>query len=177
MKLLIPILNKVLLLIVLAVSYFCIPKLLEQNKDFSLKNLSFPYNITHTFEKENNTKILITDHFRTPRSQARLMIGSARYYFQDLRTLYRDQSLVGPIADCIDRGCTEDEVTAIIEAQMADGKFISKHLCGKAVDIRTYLMEDGELDKLIELVKKKGYKYIVKTSPPHIHIEDKGSCH
>lgn len=125
--------------------------------------------------------LVITSGTRTPESQADAMYVKLQLG-DDLTRLYRDQSLVSQIKSAYDTavasGKTPEQTKAAmadtIRSQVAAQKFISKHLRGGAVDIRSRTMTDpAERRAFEEIVSRTPGVQIgpEETKPPHYHLD------
>jgi len=138
--------------------------------------------INDVHKKVFQEEIVITDSFRTARSQA-ILFREAWDVGKDLHKLYRDHRLLNELYDAYmkeagDCGDTkefckvmtpEDNITWVIALQMKRGDYISKHLCLKAVDIRSR----GKTLKQIQIffnVLHEAYPGILKTINEHNHV-------
>lgn len=52
----------------------------------------------------------------------------------------------------------------------------SKHLCGAAIDIRSWDLAERDIIILARHLNKDKYDVVQEFNPPHIHIEIKNGC-
>jgi hypothetical protein len=63
-------------------------------------------------------------------------------------------------------------IKATLDAQVARDVFMSRHMRGDALDLRTSGMDSGDLAALQAAVKALGANKLLEATPPHLHIED-----
>lgn len=119
-----------------------------------------------------NTSIeaVITSGNRTTQRQAELIVDMCRSKV-NLLTYYSDKALAKELSvPC--KKLDIEGVKTVIESNIKKGKYISKHLCGKAWDLR----KKGEnINVLLDILKKtKGVKILEDNT--HYHIETKDKC-
>jgi len=106
----------------------------------------------------NNERITVTSGTRTPREQAEAMYDNWHFHRNE-GTHYANQHAEEEIRRSYDdqtrrhgrRGSTIDAMTSVIENQMRHGIYLSPHLRGRAVDIRTRDMS-GEQRRIFDLL-------------------------
>ncbi|MFH2057074.1 MAG: hypothetical protein ABIJ61_14035, partial [bacterium] len=96
--------------------------------------------IAARFRALTELKLVVTDGLRTPAQQAKLL--HSRLSRGARLDIYRNQKLAGELAEVFAASRSSESetiaaLTAVIEAQVAKGEFISKHLTGRAVDVRS----------------------------------------
>ena len=77
-----------------------------------------------------NLKIRVTDFWRSPHEQA-LLIQKLKNRGTDLSSLYRKSEIIKNIK----KAQNTQEIEIIIRNYINQGVYLSKHLCGKAMDI------------------------------------------
>ena len=113
----------------------------------------------------------INDYTRTLEEQAIIM---SKYPWKNLDKMYRNKTLLYELQEA--HG-TKDirSMVAVLRDQAARGKYISKHLCGKAIDLRTKHLSISKINKLAkELLKHKQYRFSLHGR--HLHIESVDPC-
>ena len=113
--------------------------------------------------------VVVTSGVRTPSEQAYEMMrtpGGAA----GIRGLYRG-SAGAEAADAYPRG--ESAVLAVINAQMARGVYVSRHLKGDALDFRVTGLTTGERTLLKSTLLSMGVQ--VLDEGDHVHVEELGS--
>lgn len=135
-------------------------------------------------EKVPDIPIRLNSSFRTPAQQAAAMLEKIRLG-DDLKALYKDKALVQEILDvpcaqdrstCTSPSCVA-AVTAVIQAQVDRGQYISQHMSGTAIDVNitSPVMSESQINRVIAAAGALGAKAIHETTPPHIHIQSTGS--
>lgn len=110
--------------------------------------------------------ITATSGRRDPRRQAAAMIAKVERG-EDLHALYRDDA---QITELLSGPKTVERWTAIIEKYAANGKGISNHLSGRAVDIRSRDWTPTQLQEASALAAAMGARRAIIESD-HLHIE------
>lgn len=131
----------------------------EYNENFQSRHINRVRGIVELITKKS---MVITSHIRTPENQARLMMGKP-----NLLSTYRNKSLIRELMPFIDSHNIPAAANTI-RAQMNRGEFISNHLCGGAIDIRSRALEANVLHKLKNRLTNNGYYVIINKD--HIHI-------
>ncbi len=109
-------------------------------------------------------QLVVTSGVRTPDAQA-----SAMQKKQDAGgsfNIYKRQDLVREIT-----AAPRSQWAAVISRQVARGEYLSSHLSGRAVDLRTRGLSSSEISDLSDAVRKLGAKPLVESAPPHMHVE------
>ena len=122
-------------------------------------------------------KIVVTSGTRTAKSQAEAMYG--KLSGGDTLTVYKNQTAAKEIKKAYDDGVTAkkskkeiiNDIEKIIDGQIKNGTYISKHLKKGAVDIRSRDMSSGEKSKFKQAAKGIAIKVILETTPPHFHLQ------
>ncbi len=129
------------------------------------------------FHSLTSRTICVTDGLRSPLQQARLLLaklksGSELKIYRNRQAA--DQIRAAYFAVVISEAGEEDTVTTIaevIESQLSEGIFLSKHLLGSAVDIRSRDLSSREKRLLCEVAKPHVSRIIEEAQPPHFHLE------
>lgn len=118
-----------------------------------------------------NMDVVATSGQRTAQAQARawkakLDLGQTQ---DDLRRLYKRDDLVDEVFEKSD--LSVQGMTAVFQAQMDRGDYISSHMSGLALDLRVRGYADEELEKLDAVLAEGGVRVVKEASPPHWHLE------
>jgi hypothetical protein len=120
----------------------------------------------------------VTSGKRSPRNQAKAMFD--KFYLRDpkMGTLYKNRAAYTEIKkeyDGPDSGRSRDDIeramAIIIERQVAKGVYLSRHLTGKAVDVRSVGLSAQDVRRIKEAVKREGGTVIEEGIPPHLHLQ------
>jgi hypothetical protein len=136
-----------------------------------VKKIADAYNVA------TKKTITITSGTRTAASQADAMYG--KLVGGDRLTIYRDQVSAKAIKKAYDDGkaakkakpAIVKDMTVVIEAQIKNTKFISKHLKAGAVDVRSRDMNTTEKDAFKTAAKGVATSVLLETTPPHFHLQ------
>lgn len=114
-------------------------------------------------------ELRVTSTYRTPRRQA-LAMHALYKKGVDLYSLYADKKLIKELDKFLESGNIEGTVE-VIKSQVERGEYLSKHMCGKAIDIvlgykSSLIMEYAKYNKDIEIIDEGN----------HYHIELKEDC-
>lgn len=110
----------------------------------------------------------VTSATRTPEAQAAALVAK-RKLGEDLRRLYGANP---DIADALMRAPnTTAGMAAVIRRFMRDGRFLSRHMRGDAVDLRSRNLTAVQRSRVIAEAQRLGARATYETTPPHIHIE------
>jgi len=134
-----------------------------------------------TSSRQQGNNPVVTSGVRTPKEQATLMYKKAKSGPYAL-SIY-NATLSKPIEDAykeqIKAGAGEqvtiDAMTIVIQAQVNGRAYISRHLTGRAFDVRNYTMSGCErevFEKVLAVVLPSGK--LIKTEPggqPHFHVQ------
>ena len=128
------------------------------------------------FMKESQPKGIIqfriTSFERTAQEQAELLIRDRREG-KNIQLLYKNQELITEIVNNIDKNEKNilESTTLIIQEAIDRGSFISKHLCGKALDI-------SKRRSSIEFIKfmEKLENVSVIDEGDHYHLQIESKC-
>lgn len=141
-------------------------------KHISLKRSSIV--LTDTQEKFLDTlddlldfDIVITSGTRTARQQASAMWNKIQKG-ENLLSLYSsgNHDIIQEIIEAGSKSRIED----IIDAAIEKGRYISDHLGGNAVDVRTNGLTSAEIDEVANLARGLGASTLLESD--HLHIED-----
>jgi len=133
--------------------------------------------IADAYHTATTKKITITRGTASASSQADAMYG--KLIGGDKLTVYTDQVSAKEIKKAYDDGKAAKktkavivkDMTAVIEAQIKKGKYISKHLRAGAVDVRSKDMSATEKTAFKKAAKGIATKVILETTPPHFHLQ------
>jgi hypothetical protein len=114
----------------------------------------------------------VTSATRTPEAQAAALVTKRRLG-EDLRSLYRSSR---DIADALMAAPnTVPAMAAVIRRYMAQGRYLSRHMRGDALDLRSRNLSASQREAVISAAARLGARAVYETTPPHIHIEQVGS--
>ena len=117
----------------------------------------------------------VTSAYRSPKEQAFIMINK-HAAGQNLYKLYKHSEVIDDFLSAYVFGSFNDMVE-VIEIYMDKGIYLSKHLCDKAIDVRSRNMTLEEQEEFIKIVEGiPGIEILQEFKPPHFHIQYKGDC-
>jgi hypothetical protein len=125
------------------------------------------------FEDITGKELVVTSAERDAFKQGQLMLRN--YHMGvDLYILYKRHDLLDKIMPHIKDGNVL-EIENELKRQMNVGDYISKHLCGQAIDIRSRHLT---MNQRIEVVKRlnKTKEVMAINEGTHIHIQTVGEC-
>jgi hypothetical protein len=136
--------------------------------------------IATRYYKATRERLVVTGGTRTPQRQARLMYDKLKHG-DDIVAQYENKQAAAEIrkvyregvAGRLSRARLLRAIKGVIEAQMARGVFVSKHLQSGAVDVRSWNMEGEREEALREAVKQEpGVTLLDERSgpEPHFHL-------
>lgn len=118
---------------------------------------------------KQKTKILITSGVRSAVAQARAMIGKLRA--GDDLAVYRRQDLVREVKAAWRNGGGVSGVAAVIRAQVARGAYLSRHLTGRAIDVRSRGMSAAQKADFEAAATAHASSWVLERRPPHYHLQ------
>ena len=124
------------------------------------------------YRQVSGTDVQVTSYLRTPREQAELMVAKK----DGLRKLYKRSKYLDEITEASRKVFAVSRVAEVIRRQMGEGFYISNHLCGAAIDVRTRNLASWERQSLIAWFEAQP-KYKVLDEGNHIHIAIRGGCY
>jgi hypothetical protein len=113
--------------------------------------------------------LVVTDGQRTPWTQATAMLAKMNRG-ENLRAIYKDDAAVDEV---VMAGRNPSAMAAVISNQIAKGRFLSRHLTGDALDLRTAGMGADELNAVVAAAQALGASTLVESD--HLHVERLGS--
>lgn len=128
-----------------------------------------------TYRDRTHHKLVITSFVRNPNQQARAIRHNINVYgVRYVLKVYRGSAAIRQIVRAYkaNRGNqvkAQREMTRVIEAQVAKGIYVSDHLRGRAVDIRTRGRNGARLTVLQGIAREIGGK--VFRERDHIHFK------
>jgi hypothetical protein len=128
-----------------------------------------------SFHEKTGRRLHVISGQRTPSSQARALY--TKFSMGDDGSVYADQAAVSEIRKAYIANIANGEAATVkamedvITAQLGRGNSISRHLGGKAIDVRSWTLDSKQIEVLRSLVEGAGGKFLVEDKPPHIHIE------
>lgn len=135
--------------------------------------------IADAYHRRTTKDIVVTSGTRSAAEQAQAMYDKLELG-DDIVKLYGSKKRVKQIKKAYDDGKAaaksapeiKADMTAVINQQIADGAYISKHLRAGAVDIRSRDMSATEKTAFRESVAEVGgMSVILETKPPHFHLQ------
>jgi len=120
---------------------------------------------------------VVTSGARTSQSQAEAMYG--KLSGGGNLSIYKNQIAAKEIKKVYDDGVLEKNnkiqiiknIKAIIDKQIKNKTYISKHLKNGAVDVRSRDMSPGDKTKFRKAASGTAFTVILETVPPHFHIQ------
>lgn len=123
----------------------------------------------------------LTSGTRDAEAQARAMLAKVAegQTKQDLLNLYSRDDLV---EELYEYPVNQESWAAVIQAQMDRGDFLSSHMGGRGLDLRTSgggegaigQLSAGEVAATITAAKGLGARCVEESTPPHLHINITG---
>jgi hypothetical protein len=113
--------------------------------------------------------IYVTSGERTPEEQADAMLkklqlgGSAELY----KTYQDDRAIASLLTVPPSTAAWADAIRRLA----ATGTTISRHLFGRAIDLRTKDLSASQIDTLKRAVAATGGRYLLESTPPHLHVD------
>lgn len=129
------------------------------------------------FKKTKRT-LEITSGYRSPSRQAAAMYG--KLAVGGSLAIYKNQTLVDPLRKAYREGrkkrWKKERIIAamadILESQVARGIYLSRHMRGRAFDVRSNGMSARQRSAFREAVAEVGdMRVIYESKPPHFHVE------
>ena len=111
----------------------------------------------------------VTSATRTPERQAAALVVK-RKRGEDLRRLYRANSDIA--AALMAAPNTTAAMGAIIRRYMEQGRYLSRHMRGDAVDFRSRNLNQGQIQRVMDAAVRLGAKPLLESD--HLHIERVG---
>ena len=71
---------------------------------------------------------------------------------------------------------TVTAMAAVIQKWANQGHFMSRHMRGDALDIRSKTLTSAQIQAVMAAAKRLGARAIYETKPPHIHVEAIGNA-
>jgi len=117
-------------------------------------------------------KIKVTSFNRTSQEQAKLLIED-RKAGKNIKIIYKNKDLITKVSNEIDKknDSVLEDVTKIIKDAMKEGIYLSKHLCGKAID----LSKREGAKKFISFMKNDKSLQVIE-EVDHYHLQFKSEC-
>jgi hypothetical protein len=128
--------------------------------------------------KETRHRIHITSGVRPPRAQARAMYG--KLMAGGSLSIYRRAALVEPIRKVYREGKKKRwkkeriiaAMAAELQGQVDAGRFLSRHLAGRAFDVRSTGMRKKTRATFRRVAREVGgLRVLEEGRPPHFHLE------
>lgn len=120
--------------------------------------------------------LLIRSLFRTPADQSAAIYGLLRLYGVGyVINLYRQKAAIREIVNAFILNRRRPHralmaMTRVIEAQVERGVIISRHMLGRAFDVRSRGPNRAKLSALMKVVQKKGGRVLVERNCYHVDI-------
>ena len=134
--------------------------------------------VASEFLAKRGKRLVITDGVRTPEDQAILILAKLNSDGEKkTKSLYGNGKNIKAIikaakAETLPQRRLE-AVTAVIQAQVDSGKYVSKHLMDSGVDVRTSGLSKRDLKVLREIISANGGKPLPEPNTgtgPHDHV-------
>jgi len=113
----------------------------------------------------NNVPIHVNSGYRDARSQAQAMLTKVRLG-DDLVKLYGEK-----VRMLLSLPLDVDTWTRTIQAMADRGIYISRHMRGDALDLRTRHMAPMQVQLLWRAVIQAGGRPLLESQPPHLHVD------
>ena len=133
--------------------------------------------IAAEFRRRTGRRLHVTSGTRTPDQQARAMYDKIRLG-QRLTRLYRDFEAASEIQTAYrrhrrqGRAATVRAMAEVIRAQIARGRYISRHLYASAVDVRSRNLSRRHRRVFRSVVRSVGGVEVLEEGrPPHFHLQ------
>lgn len=136
--------------------------------------------IAARYYKATRKRLVVTGGTRTPKRQAQLMYNKLEHG-EDIVALYENKAAATEIRNIYKEGSAKNlsrkrqirGIAETIEAQIARGIFVSKHLKSGAVDVRSWGLTGKQEEALREAVKQESGVTLLderSSSEPHFHL-------
>jgi hypothetical protein len=134
--------------------------------------------VGEAYFKKTKRRFTVTSGVRPPERQARAMY--AKLMAGGSLSIYRNQALTEPLLKAFRDGRkkrhSKDRIIAtmtdILKDQVARGRYISRHMRGRAFDVGTNGLTKKQRQAFIAAVREVGgMRVIFETKPPHFHVE------
>jgi len=134
--------------------------------------------IARRYHKKGRRPLHVTSGVRPPPRQAAAMYGKLRA--GGSLGIYAQQELIKPIRDAYRLGRkkrwskarTIAAMTEVIEGQVSRGHLLSRHLSGRAFDLRSVGLGRRDKRALIAAIRGvDGLRVNEESRPPHFHLE------
>jgi len=133
--------------------------------------------LAEAFFAATGKTLFVTSGTRTPRAQARAMYallaaGSTLdlYANQDAAQAIR-RAYQAAERDGADPEHIVDAMTAVLEEQVRQGIYLSRHMSGLAADIRSRDMNPAEQASFETIARAQAIMFIKEDTPPHYHLQ------
>jgi hypothetical protein len=134
--------------------------------------------IADGFFTETGKDLVVTDGARDAEDQAKAMFDKLELG-DDLQGLYSNKDAAAEIEDAYNEAQeagksdeeTKEAMQAVIEEQIGNDVFISRHLTEKAFDVRSRDMTADEKAAFKKSVEDAGGKVITEGKPAHFHVQ------
>jgi hypothetical protein len=135
--------------------------------------------IASAYNAETGKTIRINSGTRSAQSQAAAMYTKFLAGGVQETQLYRARAQAKRLFDIFDAGRRAGknrqdvvaDMTTEIEAQIAAGVFISKHLRAGAVDVRSTDMSQSQKQVFRRVAERHAESVILESNPPHWHLQ------
>lgn len=110
--------------------------------------------------------VTITNYWRSPEKQAELLLDMKERGV-DLKKLYIQKDIIKKIEILKDK----EDIAQVLRNHIRSDKYLSKHMCGKAIDVRK---NKGAKDLISFLSKSNDIKILDEGN--HFHLELYSNC-
>ncbi len=136
--------------------------------------------IASRYFKATRKRLVVTGGTRTPKRQAQLMYNKLEHG-EDIVALYENKAAATEIRNVYKEGTAKNlsrkrlirSIADAIDAQIARGIYVSKHLKSGAVDVRSWGLTGKQEEALREAVKQESGVTLLderNSSEPHFHL-------
>ena len=138
---------------------------------------AFVTKVADAFYKAVGKDVVVTSAYRGPAEQASAMYGK----FEGPEwNIYRDKKALTEIRTAYVQGKAAKasretiiaDMTAVLERQVGEHRYISSHLVATALDLRKVGFSKTEVAALVTAARENGAKVVIdEGSPPHLHVQ------
>lgn len=127
------------------------------------------------YRKETGLELIVMSGYRPPRRQAAAMYRNfVKYGSTKVVAGYRNKRAAREIAEAYKANLRSPRraiaaMAAVITRQVGDNIFVSNHLRGMAVDLRSWGPRAVRIKPLMHIALTRGWRVLVE--PSHIHVD------
>lgn len=133
--------------------------------------------IAKDYNAATGSDIVVTDGSRTPDNQAQRMYS--KLVQGDNLAVYTNKQALQPIVDAYNSGTQagltpqqiQSNMTSVIQSQVDQGTYVSRHLQSGAFDVRMSDMTPQQQAAFRTAVQANGGTVVTEAIPPHFHVQ------